>query len=114
MHGIGYVHREKFLTVHVQESIRHRRLIKVCFTLGIKSATGENPVRDSPGKPVAGGEERKRETIPTPRFARRPLMMKSFFPAEGVFPQSYMADQSRLQISELEFDKFTTHSTFSC
>ena len=40
--------------------------------------------------------------------------MNPFFPAEGVFPQNFMADQSRLQISELQFDKCSTHSTFSC
>ena len=34
------------------------------------------------------------------------------FPAEG--PQNYMADQQRLQISDLNFDKFPTFSTFSC
>ena len=40
--------------------------------------------------------------------------MNSFFPAEGVFPQNHVADQQRLQISELHFDKFPTPSTFSC
>ena len=40
--------------------------------------------------------------------------MDSFFPAERVNPQNYMADQSRLQISEVQFNKFTTRSTFSC
>ena len=79
-----------------------------------QSATGGNPVRESAVKPVAGDEERNRETIPTRRFARRPSTMNSFFPAEGVYPQNYMADQSRLQISELQFDKFPTLSTFSC
>ena len=29
--------------------------------------------------------------------------MNSFFPAEGVYPQNYMADQSVLQISEFQF-----------
>ena len=42
-------------------------------------ATSGNPVRDSTGKLVAGSEERNRETIPTPRFARRPSTMNSFF-----------------------------------
>ena len=78
-----------------------------------QSATGENPVRDSTGKPVARSEERNRKTIPTPRFARRPSTMNSFFPAES-YPQKYMANQSRLQISALTFDKFPTPSTFSC
>ena len=38
--------------------------------------------------------------------------MSSFFPARR--PQNYMADQQRLQISELHFGKFPTRSTFSC
>ena len=38
-----------------------------------QSATGGNPVRDSTGKPVAGSEERNRDTIPAPRFARKPF-----------------------------------------
>ena len=40
--------------------------------------------------------------------------MNSLFPAEGTFPQNYVAGQQRLQISEFEFDKFTTPSAFSC
>ena len=79
-----------------------------------QSATGGNPVRDSTGKLVARSEERNRETIPTPRLARRPSTLNSFFPAEGSHPQNNMADQSRFQISELQFDKFPTPSPFSC
>ena len=79
-----------------------------------QSATGGNPVRDSTGKLVARSEERNRETIPTPRLARKPSTMSSFFPAEGAYPQNCMADQQRLQISELQFDKFPTQSTFAC
>ena len=40
--------------------------------------------------------------------------MGSFFPAGVVHPQNYMTDQSRLQISELQFGKFSTPSTFAC
>ena len=79
-----------------------------------QSATGENPVRESAGKLVARSEDRNQETIPTPRFARRPSTMNSFFPAEGGYPQNYMADQTKLQISELHFDTYPTPSTFSC
>ena len=75
-----------------------------------QSATGVNAVRERTEKPVARGEERNRETIPMPRFASRP----SFSPAQGANPQNYMADQSRLQISELPFDQLLTLSTFSC
>ena len=39
--------------------------------------------------------------------------MNSFFPAEAVYPQNYIADQRRLQILELHFGKFPTPSTFS-
>ena len=56
-----------------------------------QSAAGESPVRESTGKFV----EICKET------------MNSFFPAEGSHPQNYMADQQRLQISELHVDKFT-------
>ena len=70
------------------------------------------PVRDSTGRPVPGSDERNRDTIPTPRFARRPSTMNSLFPTEGAYPQNYMADQQRLQISELQFDKFHTFNVF--
>ena len=108
------VHRETFLTVHLHQSIRHRHLVKECFTLGIKNATGGNPVRDSTGRLVARCEERNRDTVPTPRFARKPSTLNSFFPAEGSYPQNYVAEQARLQISEVQFDKFPTPPTFSC
>ena len=47
-----------------------------------------------------------------PMFAGRPSTMNSFLSAE--IPQSSMADQQRLQISELHFDKFLTPPTFLC
>ena len=77
-----------------------------------QSATGENSVRDSTGRPVSKSEEQIRGTMPLPSFARTPSTMNSFFPAEG--PQNYMADQERLEISEPHVDKFPTSSTFSC
>ena len=90
-------------------------LIKECLLHSRnQSATGGKPVRDSTGKPVARSEERNRETIPTPRFARRPSTMNSFLQSEGSHPQNYVSDQQRLQISELQFDKISTPSTFSC
>ena len=72
------------------------------------------PVRSSTGRPVARSEERNRDTIPTLRFARKPSTMNSFLPAEGAYPQNCMADQQCLQILELQFDNFSTPSTFSC
>ena len=76
-----------------------------------QSATSKNPVQKSTGRPVAKGEEQIGSTIPMPMIARRPSTMNSFFPAEG---QNHMADQQRLQILGLYFDKFPTLSTFSC
>ena len=38
--------------------------------------------------------------------------MDSFIPAEGAYPQTYMADQSTQQIPELQFDKFHTFNIF--
>ena len=78
------------------------------------NATDGNLVRDSTGRLIAGSEERNKDTVPMPIFARRPSTMNYLFPAEGAYPQNYMADQQKLQISELQFDKFPTPSTFSC
>ena len=38
----------------------------------------------------------------------------SVVPSEGDFSKNYGADQQRLQISDLHFDKFTTPATFAC
>ena len=35
-------------------------------------------------------------------------------PSEGRFSKNYGADQQRLQISDLHFDKFPTPATFAC
>ena len=61
--------------------------------------------------PVGRDEDRINDTIPMPTFARRPSTMSSSFPV--VFPQNSMAVRQRLQISELQFDKFSTPSSFS-
>ena len=43
-----------------------------------------------------------------------PSARNSVIPCEGDFSKNYGADQQRLQISELHFDKFPTPSTFAC
>ena len=43
-----------------------------------------------------------------------PSARNSVVPSEGGFSKNYGADQQRLQISDLHFDKFTTPSTFAC
>ena len=46
-----------------------------------------------------------------PMSERRPSTMNSFLPSN--VPLNSMAAQQRLQISELQFDKFPTPSSFS-
>ena len=43
-----------------------------------------------------------------------PSAKKSFDPSEGDSSKNYRADQQRLQISDLHFDKFITQATFAC
>ena len=43
-----------------------------------------------------------------------PSARNSFVPSEGRFSKNYGADQQRLQISDLHFDKFPTPATFAC
>ena len=43
-----------------------------------------------------------------------PSSGNSFDPKEGIFSKNYGADQQRLQISELHFDKFPIPTTFAC
>ena len=78
-----------------------------------QSATGGIPVQRSTGRLVAKGEERMGAQFhPMPISATRPSTMNSFLPSE--IPPNSSAVQQRLQISELQFAKFPTPSTFSC
>ena len=43
-----------------------------------------------------------------------PSAGNSVVPSEGGFSKNYGADQQRLQISDLHFDKFPTPATFAC
>ena len=43
-----------------------------------------------------------------------PSARNSFDPSEGRFSKDYGADQQRLQISDLHFDKFPNPATFTC
>ena len=87
-------------------------LIKEFFTLRIKVLQVQNSMQKSTGRPVAKSEEQIGSTVPMPSLARRPSTMNSFFPAE--VPQNSKADLQRLQISELQFEKLPTLSTFPC
>ena len=57
-------------------------------------------------------EERIGNTIPMPTSACRPSTMSSTIPVD--FPKNSMVGQQRQQISELQFDKFPTSSSFLC
>ena len=48
------------------------------------------------------------------RCQSRPSARNSFIPSGRGFSKKYGADQQRLQISELHFDKFLTPTTFAC
>ena len=50
----------------------------------------------------------------TPRFQTGPSARNSLDPKAGRFSKNDGADQQRLQISELHFDKFLTPTTFAC
>ena len=54
------------------------------------------------------------DTASDPRCQSGPSARNSFDPNEGRFSKDYGADQQRLQISELHFDKFPTPTTFAC
>ena len=62
------------------------------------------------GTPVARDEDRIGSTIPMPTYARRPSTTNSLFPVD--IPRSSMVGQQRQQISELQFGKFPTPSSF--
>ena len=48
------------------------------------------------------------------RCQSKPSARNSVIPSEGDFSNNYGADQQRLQISDLHFDKFTTPAKFAC
>ena len=54
------------------------------------------------------------DTALNPRFQSGPSAGNSFDAKERIFSKDYGADQQRLQISELHFDKFLTPPTFAC
>ena len=52
--------------------------------------------------------------VQDPRCQSGPSATNSVVPCEGDVSKNYGADQQRLQISDLHFDKFTTSATFAC
>ena len=64
--------------------------------------------------PHVMSESQTPNTALDPRCQSGPSARNSFDPSEGRFSKNYGADQQRLQISELHFDKFLTPTTFAC
>ena len=67
------------------------------------------PIHSSP----AGKNENQRP-VQDQRCQSGPSARNSVIPSEGDFSKNYVADQQRLQISDVHFDKFTTPATFAC
>ena len=64
--------------------------------------------------PHAMSERQTPNTASDPRRQSGPSARNSLVPSEGKFSKNYGADQQRLQISNLHFDKFPTPATFAC
>ena len=58
--------------------------------------------------PRVMSERQTQDTTLDPRCQSGPSARNSFDPKEGRFSNNYGADQQRLQISDLDFDKFLT------
>ena len=59
-------------------------------------------------------ERQNPDTALDPRYQSGPSARNSFDPCEGRFSKDCGADNQRLQISDLHFDKFPTPATFAC
>ena len=64
--------------------------------------------------PHVTSERQTPDTALDPRCQSGPSARNSFDPSEGRFSKNYGADQQRLQISDLHFDKFPNPATFAC
>ena len=64
--------------------------------------------------PHVMSERQTPDTTVDPRCQSGPSVRNSFDPREKRSPKNYGADQQRLQISNLHFDKFPNLATFAC
>ena len=62
----------------------------------------------------SGKESEKQTPVQHQRCQSGPSAKSSVIPSEGDSLKKYGADQQRLQISDLHFDKFPTPATFAC
>ena len=84
------------------------------FNPWISNVTEDTTVLTGTGRPVTCGERQIPDTVLTPRFESGPSVGNSFVPKEERFSNNYGADQQKLQMSEIHFDKFPTSATFPC
>ena len=101
--------QETFLVIKFLHLI-HPEIILKEFTLYDTKRYSISSTSDWHRTSFAREEERIEGTIPMPTFARRPSTMSSLFPVD--IRQNSLFGQQRQQISELQFDKFPTTSTF--
>ena len=100
--------------MQIHERLLRHLIQKDSINSWISDVTEDTPVLTSMGRPVTCGERQSPDTVLTPRFQPGPSAGNSFDPKEGRFLKNYGADQQRLQISELNFDKFPKPTTFVC
>ena len=67
------------------------------------------PIHSSPT-----GKNENQTPLQDQRCQSGPSAKNSFIPSEGDSSKNYGADQQRLKISDLHFDKFPTPATFGC
>ena len=76
-----------------------------------------NPWSSRTEEPIHSSTVEKSENqtpVQDQRCQSGPSAKNSVIPSEGDSSQNYGADQQRLHISDLHFDKFTTPATFAC
>ena len=76
-----------------------------------------NPWSSGVSEPIHSSTAEKNENqtpVQDQRCQSGPSAKNSVIPSEGDSSKNYGADQQRLQISDLHFDKFPTPSTFAC
>ena len=100
--GTSIVCRETFLQIL-------RRLLQHLIRKGSIRGTSVTSEHTSPH---VMSERQTPDTTLDPGFQSGPSARNSFDPSEGIFFKNNGADQRRLQISDLHFDKFSTPATF--
>ena len=99
--GTHMVYRETFLQIQLR-LLHHliRRNLNPWTPEPIHSSTAEKNEKQTP--------------VQDQRCQSGPSAKNSVVPSEGDASKNYGADQQRLQISDLHFDKFHTSATFAC